>query len=84
VCQVPLLTTSPDSAEGTLSLAVGDWGGYTMSPGITKMNKAVYKREVLIPQSRSTGKERDAKSGNDYFGARYYASGRWPGQNPFH
>jgi len=29
--------------------------------------------------SRSTGKERDAESGNDYFGARYYAStmGRW-------
>jgi RHS repeat-associated protein len=29
--------------------------------------------------SRSTGKERDAESGNDYFGARYYSSnmGRW-------
>jgi len=29
--------------------------------------------------SRSTGKERDTESGNDYFGARYYASsmGRW-------
>lgn len=29
--------------------------------------------------SRCTGKERDAESGNDYFGARYYASsmGRW-------
>ena len=26
------------------------------------------------PQSRSTGKERDTESGNDYFGARYYAS----------
>ena len=26
------------------------------------------------PQSRFTGKERDAESGNDYFGARYYAS----------
>ena len=25
-------------------------------------------------QSRSTGKERDTESGNDYFGARYYAS----------
>jgi len=25
-------------------------------------------------QSRSTGKERDAESGNDYFGARYYSS----------
>jgi RHS repeat-associated protein len=26
------------------------------------------------PQSRSTGKERDSESGNDYFGARYYSS----------
>jgi len=26
-------------------------------------------------RSRCTGKERDAESGNDYFGARYYASG---------
>jgi RHS repeat-associated protein len=32
-----------------------------------------------FPPSRYTGKERDAESGNDYFGARYYASsmGRW-------
>jgi len=34
---------------------------------------------VFFPRSRSTGKERDAESGLDYFGARYYAStmGRW-------
>ena len=33
----------------------------------------------LICVSRSTGKERDAESGNVYFGARYYGSsmGRW-------
>jgi len=30
--------------------------------------------EVSHQRSRSTGKERDAESGNDYFGARYYAS----------
>ena len=29
---------------------------------------------VLFVSRRSTGKERDAESGNDYFGARYYAS----------
>ena len=29
---------------------------------------------VCSLRSRSTGKERDAESGNDYFGARYYAS----------
>jgi RHS repeat-associated protein len=35
--------------------------------------------EARFPISRSTGKERDTESGNDYFGARYYASsmGRW-------
>jgi RHS repeat-associated protein len=34
--------------------------------------------------SRCTGKERDAESGNDYFGARYYASsmGRWMSPDP--
>ena len=33
----------------------------------------------VLDASRSTGKERDTESGNDYFGARYYASsmGRW-------
>jgi RHS repeat-associated protein len=34
---------------------------------------------MLLNASRCTGKERDAESGLDYFGARYYASnmGRW-------
>jgi hypothetical protein len=30
--------------------------------------------EACFPRSRYTGKERDAESGNDYFGARYYSS----------
>jgi RHS repeat-associated protein len=29
---------------------------------------------VVVSTSRFTGKERDSESGNDYFGARYYAS----------
>jgi len=35
-------------------------------------------------RSRYTGKERDTESGNDYFGARYYASsmGRWMSPDP--
>lgn len=35
-------------------------------------------------RSRYTGKERDAESGNDYFGARYYAStmGRFLSPDP--
>jgi hypothetical protein len=30
--------------------------------------------EFYARASRSTGTERDTESGNDYFGARYYAS----------
>jgi RHS repeat-associated protein len=35
-------------------------------------------------ESSFTGKERDAESGNDYFGARYYASsmGRFSSPDP--
>jgi hypothetical protein len=29
---------------------------------------------MCFRQSHFTGKERDSESGNDYFGARYYAS----------
>jgi RHS repeat-associated protein len=35
---------------------------------------AVCASDARFVLSRSTGKERDAESGNDYFGARYYAS----------
>ena len=40
---------------------------------------AVCATNARFPQYRFTGKERDTESGNDYFGARYYASsmGRW-------
>jgi len=35
--------------------------------------------DARFPPPHFTGKERDAESGNDYFGKRYYASsmGRW-------
>jgi hypothetical protein len=35
---------------------------------------AVCISDVHFASSHFTGKERDAESGNDYFGARYYAS----------
>src|SRR5208337_3515915 len=40
--------------------------------------------DVLRWLQHSTGKERDTESGNDYFGARYYASsmGRWMSPDP--
>jgi hypothetical protein len=44
------------------------------------MGQGAYR--VFVP--RSTGKERDSESGNDYFGARYYAStmGRFLSPDP--
>jgi len=43
------------------------------------MLSAACSPSACFSQSRSTGKERDTESGNDYFGKRYYASsmGRW-------
>ncbi len=38
------------------------------------MNSAVCATAACSSRSRHTGKERDTESGNDYFGARYYAS----------
>lgn len=43
------------------------------------MHSSTLATRVCSSVCRYTGKERDAESGNDYFGARYYASsmGRW-------
>ncbi len=45
---------------------------------------AVCASTTRFPPSRSTGKERDAESGNDYFEARYYGSsmGRFMSPDP--
>lgn len=45
---------------------------------------AVCATAVRFSQSRSTGKERDSESGNDYFKYRYLASsmGRWLSPDP--
>lgn len=47
----------------------------------------MFRSPMLRPVAHSTGKERDSESGNDYFGARYYASsmGRFlsPDQGPW-
>jgi RHS repeat-associated protein len=46
------------------------------------MRSATCASVVYFSACHFTGKERDAESGNDYFGARYYAStmGRWLGK----
>jgi len=46
----------------------------TIRLGISMTPVAACLSEVYCERSLSTGKERDAESGNDYFGARYYAS----------
>jgi RHS repeat-associated protein len=44
----------------------------------------IYVQPYSLIACRNTGKERDAESGNDYFGARYYASsmGRFMSPDP--
>ena len=45
--------------------------GWVISSNTLGIKGSLYDGDV---GSRSTGKERDTESGNDYFGARYYAS----------
>ena len=45
-----------------------------MEVSTTMTISAVCASTTRFSPSRSTGKERDAESGNDYFGARYYSS----------
>ena len=47
-------------------------------------SSALCAANLCFLRCRSTGKERDAESGNDYFGARYYSSamGRFMSPDP--
>jgi len=49
------------------------------------MTFTMFAGKVSRQQSCCSGKERDSESGNDYFGARYYAStmGRFMSPDPF-
>ena len=48
------------------------WGfSFSISSNTLGLSESLYDDDA---GSRSTGKERDAESGNDYFGARYYSS----------
>jgi len=48
------------------------WGfSFSISSNTLGLSESLYDDDA---GSRSTGKERDNESGNDYFGARYYAS----------
>jgi len=58
--------------DGTMRWA----SGFAISSNTLGIKGSLYDGDA---GSRSTGKERDSESGNDYFGARYYSSamGRW-------
>ena len=71
------LAASPQLAENSrLGFATvastSRWGfSFSISSNTLGLSGSLYDGRV---RSRSTGKERDTESGNDYFGARYYAS----------
>jgi len=73
----PLLAAMPQLSEkphlGVPSSNPALYLGHEVCNSTTALGlqAALYLDRV---QSRSTGKERDSESGNDYFGARYYAS----------
>jgi RHS repeat-associated protein len=73
-------TSLVTDALGTLSTC----GSYAVATGEDESDYCPYGGEIVlcnrVPQNyKFTGKERDAETGLDYFGARYYASGlgRW-------
>jgi len=52
--------------------STSQWGsGFSISSSTLGLSASLYDGRV---RPRSTGKERDSESGNDYFGARYYSS----------
>ena len=66
------------------SLAVGDRDNDTTRDKMVMTQSAACVSDVRFAISHFTGKERDSESGNDYFGARYYAStmGRFLSPDP--
>jgi len=76
------LAASPQLAENSRLgfqpvASTSRWGfSFAISSNTLGLSGSLYDGRV---RSRSTGKERDTESGNDYFPARYYSSsmGRW-------
>src|SRR5664279_1522272 len=60
---------------GTKRLVVNDGGTTGICPYISlPYGDGNYASCPQVTENKFTGKERDTESGNDYFGARYYAS----------
>ena len=65
---------SRSQLEGAPGLAFETWDTATMAVPFVRRASARAETNTSFWWPRSTGKERDAESGNDYFGARYYSS----------
>jgi RHS repeat-associated protein len=60
---------------GSARMLTAGGGWAVWSEGYTPYGQQIYTPQVSPPNYyKFTGKERDSESGNDYFGARYYAS----------
>ena len=73
---IPQLAGNSRQGFGLIASTSRWASGWVISSTSLGMKGSLYDGDV---RSRSTGKERDSESGNDYFGARYYGSvtGRW-------
>jgi RHS repeat-associated protein len=83
----PLLAAMPQLSEKPHQGVPSSNPALHLGHEVSKSTTALGLRAALHLErvkSRYTGKERDAESGNDYFGARYYASsmGRWLSPDP--
>ena len=73
---VPALAAIPQLAGNSrqgfgVVASTSRWGsGFSISSNTLGLSTSLYDGDA---GSRSTGKERDAESGNDYFEARYYS-----------
>jgi len=76
LAEMTLLAEKPRQGVPTSTNALHRGFGFVISSTSLGIIGSLYDEGI---GSRSTGKERDAESGLDYFGARYYASsmGRW-------
>ncbi|HUZ95953.1 MAG TPA: RHS repeat-associated core domain-containing protein [Edaphobacter sp.] len=68
---MPQLAANSRRGFGLLASTSQLGSGFAISSSTLGFSESLYDGDV---RPRSTGKERDTESGNDYFGARYYAS----------
>jgi RHS repeat-associated protein len=68
---IPQLAGNSRQGFGPVAGTMHWASGWVISSTALGIKESLYDGDA---GSRSTGKERDAESGNDYFGARYYAS----------